>query len=112
MQPLLVMAHTGFQQQTRDPVLHLHHLAHQQVPVAQGPAPIPDLCGGHVALRQKVAAQAIGDLAGVNPIVLLLSRGDRAQHQWVRYLHLLGVREQMIIDPAGKIVASIAIIRG
>jgi hypothetical protein len=29
--PLLVVAHSGFHQQTRDSILHLHHLAHQQV---------------------------------------------------------------------------------
>ena len=94
------MAHSRFHQQARDPVLHLHHLAHQQVPVAQSAAPIPNLGGSHVAFRQKIAAQAVGDLAGIDPIVLLLCRGDRAQHQRVRDLHLLGVRQQMIIDPA------------
>ncbi len=28
MEPLLVVAHSGFHQQTRDAILHLHHLAH------------------------------------------------------------------------------------
>jgi hypothetical protein len=96
------MAHSRFHQQPRDPVLHLNHLAHQQMPIAQGTAPIPNLGGSHVAFRQEVAAQAVGDLAGIDPIVLLFRRGDRTQHQWVRYLHLLGVRKQVIIDPPGE----------
>jgi hypothetical protein len=34
VQPLLVIAHPGFHQQTRNPILHLNHLAHQQLSVA------------------------------------------------------------------------------
>jgi len=30
-----------------------------------------------VALRQEVAAQAVGDLAGIDPVVLLLGRRNR-----------------------------------
>src|SRR5437016_7409278 len=56
----------------------------------------------HVAFRQEVAAQAVGDLAGIDAIVLLLGRSDGAQHQRMRYLHLLSVREQLIVDPAGE----------
>src|SRR5438128_3190980 len=55
VQPLLVVAHSGFHQQTRDPILHLHHLPHQQVPVAQGSAAIVNLgsmpCGTLVGSR-------------------------------------------------------------
>jgi hypothetical protein len=29
-----VIAHSGFHQRARDPIFHLHHLAHQQVLVA------------------------------------------------------------------------------
>jgi hypothetical protein len=43
MQPLFVMAHSGFQQQTRDSILHLNRLANQQMPVPQRAAAIPDL---------------------------------------------------------------------
>jgi hypothetical protein len=32
----------------------------------------------HVALRQEVAPEAVGNLAGVDPVVLLFSRSDRA----------------------------------
>lgn len=35
VQPLLVIARPGIHQQARDPILHLHHLALQQVSVAQ-----------------------------------------------------------------------------
>jgi hypothetical protein len=40
------------------PVLHLHHLPYQQMPVAQGAAPISNLRRDHVTLRQEVAPQA------------------------------------------------------
>jgi hypothetical protein len=40
-------------------------------PVARGPPPITDLGRSHVALRQKIAAQAVSDLARVDPVVLL-----------------------------------------
>src|SRR5215472_16209119 len=96
------MAHARFHQQTRDPVLHLNHLAHQQVAITQGTAPIPNLGGGHMAFRQKIAAQAVGDLAGIDPIVFLFGRSDCTQQEWVRYLYMLGVRKQVILDPPGE----------
>jgi hypothetical protein len=43
------------------------------MPIAQGAAAILNLSGSHVAFRQKVTAQAVGNLAGIDPIVLLLS---------------------------------------
>src|SRR5271155_3535630 len=51
---------------------------------------------------QEVAAQAVGNLAGINLIILLLGGCDGAQHQRMRHLHLLRVRKQMIVDPAGE----------
>ena len=96
------MAYARFHQQTRDAILHLHHLAYQQVAVAQGSTSIANRCGCHVAFWQKVAAQTVGDLAGIDPIVFLLGRGDGTQHQWMRYFHLLSMRRQMIVDPAGE----------
>jgi transposase len=36
----------------------LHHLPHQQMPVTRDPSPVPNLRGGHMALRQKIAAQS------------------------------------------------------
>ncbi|MDQ1693957.1 MAG: hypothetical protein QOH85_1492, partial [Acidobacteriaceae bacterium] len=36
--------------------------AHQQMPVTQGAAAIADLPRHHVALRQEIAAKAVGDL--------------------------------------------------
>jgi len=89
------MAHSGLQKQTRNSILHLHHLAYQQVAIAQGAAPIPNLCGDHLAFRQEVAAQAVSDLAGIDPVVR-----DRSQHYWMRDLHLCSMRKQMIVDPA------------
>jgi hypothetical protein len=62
VQPLLVIAHTGFHQQRADLDFHLHHLPHQQVAVAQR-APSPaNRRRGHVALRQKIAAQTVAIL--------------------------------------------------
>src|SRR5947209_2642296 len=88
---LLVVTHSCLHQQTGDAILHLHHLAHQQVAVAQSSASVPNGGACHVALRQEVTAQAVGDLAGINPVVFLLGRSDGAQHQRMRYLHLLRV---------------------
>src|SRR5271165_902411 len=70
------------------------------MPVSQGAASIPNLGRCHVAFRQKVTAQAVGNLAGINPIILLFRRGDGAQHQRMRHLYLGRVGQQMIIDPA------------
>jgi hypothetical protein len=39
---------------------------YQQMPVAESAPSIPYLCGHHVALREKVASQAVGDLAGID----------------------------------------------
>ena len=55
-----------------------------------------------MAFRQKIAAQAVGDLAGIDPIVFLFGRSDCTQQEWVRYLYLLGVRKQVILDPPGE----------
>jgi hypothetical protein len=55
-----------------DPVLHLHCLAQHQVAVPQDSASVADLGRGHVALEQEVTAQAVGSLAGVDSVVLLL----------------------------------------
>src|SRR5271165_1873680 len=70
------------------------------MPVSQGPTSIPNLGRGHVAFRQEVAAQAVGNLAGINPIILLFRRSDGAQHQRMSHLYLGRVWQQMIIDPA------------
>src|SRR5260221_8529803 len=73
---LFVVAHTGFHQQNSNLVLHLHGLADQQVPIAQRAAPFANLRRGHVALRQKITAQAVGNLIGIDAIVLFLGRGN------------------------------------
>ena len=41
--------------------------------IAQTAAPVPNLGGSHVAFRQEVAAQAVRDLAGIDPIVFFLA---------------------------------------
>jgi hypothetical protein len=102
MQSLLVVAHPGFHQQARDPVLHLHHLLDQQPAVAQGSPPVADLGRCHVALRKEVATKTVGYLAGIDAVVLLLGRGDGQKHERVCHLHLLGMRKQVIVDPAGE----------
>src|SRR5947199_112291 len=53
-----------------------------------------------MAFRQKVTAQAVRDLAGIDAIILLLGRCDRSQHHRMRHFHLCSMREQMIVDPA------------
>jgi len=75
MQLLLFVGHSGFHQQGGYTILQLHRLTHQEVPIAQRSPPLSDFGRGHVALRQKVAAQAVRELAGIDPIVLLLGGG-------------------------------------
>src|SRR3954447_14185580 len=54
-----------------------------------------------MALGKEVTTETVRDLAGINFVVLL--RGcDRAQHHWMRHLHLCSMRKQMIVDPAGE----------
>src|SRR5260370_152211 len=65
-------------QQYRNLVLHLYRLADQQVPVAQGAPSFANLRRGHVALRQKIAAQAVGNLFGIDAVVLFLSHRNRS----------------------------------
>jgi hypothetical protein len=36
-----------------------------------------------MAFREEVALQAVGDLAGINVVVLFLGRCNRSQHQQV-----------------------------
>src|SRR5258707_1668067 len=75
---LLVVTHTGFHQQHRNFVLHLYRLADQQVPIAQGAPSFTNFSRGHVALRQEIAAQAVGNLFGIDAVVLFLSYRDRS----------------------------------
>src|SRR5882757_3294307 len=102
VQSLLVVAHPGFHQQRADLDFHLHHLAHQQVAVAQRAPPFANRGRGHVALRQEIAAQAIANLAGVNAVVLFLCRRDGPQHQGVCYFQRGCMRLEVIVDPAGE----------
>ena len=102
VKPALVVIHLGLHQKPRypgsssAPSPRFDHRA----PVAQYTAPVPDLGRSHVALGKKVTAQAIGDLACINLVVLLLGRSNRSKHQRMRNLHLLGMRKQMIVNPS------------
>jgi hypothetical protein len=42
---------------------------------------------------RKSHSQAVGDLAGIDLVVLLLGRCNRSQHQRVSRLNLRGMRE-------------------
>jgi hypothetical protein len=46
---------------------------------------LPNLGRSQVALRQKITTQAIGDLAGIDSIVLLSCRGDGALRRGRRH---------------------------
>src|SRR5579863_4922617 len=70
--------------------------------VAQNPPPVPDRSRRHVALGQEVASEAVGDLAGIDAIVLLFGRRDGPQHQRVRHFYGCGMRQQMVIDPPAE----------
>ena len=102
MQLLLVVADAGLHQQLRDLVLQLDVLPDQQLPVAQGASALPDLHRCHVALRQEVTAQAVGDPACIDAIVLLLRHGNGTQHQRMSHLHRCRVRSKVVVDPARK----------
>jgi hypothetical protein len=102
VKPPLVVGHPSFHEKTRDPIFRLHHLSHQQIAVAQSSPSVPNLSRSHVALRQEITAQAIGDLARVNAIVLFLGGCDCSQHQRVCHFDLRRMRLEMIVDPPGK----------
>src|SRR5437667_2484960 len=72
------------------------------MPVPQRAPSISYLSGHHVALREEIASQAVGDLAGIDLVVLLLGRCNRSQHQRMSHLDLGGVWKQMIVDPAAE----------
>lgn len=65
-----------------------------------------------MALGQEIAAQAVGDLAGVDPIVLLFGCGDGPLHQRMSYLDGAGMGQQMIVAPAGEEDRFPRIVRG
>src|SRR3981189_3613627 len=72
------------------------------MPVPQGAPSIPYRSRHHVALWEEVASQAVGELAGIDLVVLLLGCSNRAQHQWMCHLDLGGMRQQVIVDPAAE----------
>jgi len=86
VRPLLVVAHPGFHQQRADLYFQLHHLADQQVAVAQRAPPFTNRRRGHVALRQEITTQTIANLAGIDAVVLLSRRRNGPQHQRVGHL--------------------------
>jgi hypothetical protein len=67
-------------------ILYLHLLPYLEVAIAQRSPPLSNLGRGLVSLRQNVAAQAVREFAGIDPIILFLGGGDRAQHQRLRSL--------------------------
>src|SRR5258708_20366738 len=73
LQLLFVVTHTGFHQQHSNFVLHLYRLADQQVPIAQGAPSFANLRRGHIALRQEIAAQALGNLFGTDAVDFFLT---------------------------------------
>ena|SRR5438270_11587925 len=71
------------------------------MPVPQRAAAIPDLSRPHVALREEVASQAVGEFAGID-LVVLLGRSNRSQHQRVSHFDLGGAWKRMIVGPAAE----------
>src|SRR5882757_4567351 len=72
------------------------------MPVPQRAPSIPYRSRHHVALWEEVASQAVGELAGIDLVVLLLGCSNRSQHQWMCHLDLGGMRQQVIVDPAAE----------
>ena len=62
--------------------------------------PLANGRGGHVTLRQKIAAQAVANLAGVDAIVLLFCRRNGPQHQRMRHFQGNHMWQQVVVDPA------------
>jgi hypothetical protein len=58
-----------------------------QMSVAQRPAPISNVRRCYMALRQEIATEAVGNLAGIDPVVLLLCCRYGPQHYQVCDLH-------------------------
>ena len=82
--------------------LHLHHLADQQVAIPERAPPLSNRRRGQVALRQKIAAQAVTDLVGIDAIVFLFRGGNGPQHQRMCYLQRRGMclQEGISLFPA------------
>src|SRR5271170_8362661 len=72
------------------------------MPVPQRAPSIPYRSRHHVALWEEVASQAVGELAGIDLVVLLLGCSNRSQHQWMCHLDLRGVWKQVIVGPAAE----------
>jgi len=71
-----VVAHPGFRQRRANLDFHLHRLMHQKVAVAQGASSLTDRHRGQVSPRQKIAAQTVANLVGVDVVVLLFRGRD------------------------------------
>lgn len=69
---------------------------------AKSPLPVADLSRGHVALGKEITTKTVGDLAGIDLVVLPLGRRNSSQHQGMSNLHLLGMRKQVVVDPPGE----------
>jgi hypothetical protein len=51
---------------------------------------------------EEITSKTVGDLAGIDLVVLPLRCGNGPQHQGMGNLHLFGMRKQVIVDPAGE----------
>ena len=77
-----------------------HNSAHRQV--GAGSVNYADLSGCHVALRQEVTTQTIGDLASIDAIVLPLGCRNSPQLQRVRHLYFFRMGKHVIINPTSE----------
>ena len=46
--------------------------------------------------------QAVGDLVGIDAVVLFPRRCNGPQHQWMRYFHRGRMRPEVNVDPTGE----------
>jgi hypothetical protein len=76
---VLFSARHSFHQQARNLIFQLHGLVDQQIVIPQRVPAFANFGRGHVALRQKITAQAVGDLVGIDAIVFLLGGGNGPQ---------------------------------
>ena len=72
------------------------------VAVPQRAPPLANGGGGHVALRQEIASQAIANLVGIDAVVLLFRCRNGPQHQRVGHLQGGCMPFEVIVDPAGE----------
>ena len=65
-----------------------------------------------MALREEIAAQAVGELTGINLVVLLLGRCNRTQHQRVKSKRSANTKMVEMVLPSKALAAGASLFIG